>query len=71
MEWIKCEDRNPPNGVYVLVILYDSREKVNMSFISIAERHQNNFYDGNNGEQINIKGSYVTHWMPLPDLPKE
>ena len=67
--WIKIEERKPPQGVFVLVCIYDPRPKVMMNFICIAERHGESFYDGSNGELVQQKGSIVTHWMPLPDFP--
>ena len=39
MNWIKCDDRFPPNRVYVLVARFDCRKNVNMYFIEIACRH--------------------------------
>lgn len=70
MEWIKIEHRNPPNGHYVLVALYDARPKVNMHFIHIAERLNEEWFDDCNGKTILGKDRYVTHWMPLPDKPE-
>lgn len=70
MEWIKVEDKLPPNGTYVLVANYDNRPKVQMYFIMIAERINEGWYDGNNGDSIRSRGEVVTHWMPLPDKPK-
>lgn len=70
-KWIKVEDKLPPNGVYVLICIYDHRPKVQMQFILIAERMNTRWYDGHNGHEIEKKLSIVTHWMPLPDPPKE
>lgn len=70
MEWIKVEDRLPPNTCYVLVALWDSREKVKMHSIMIAERINEGWFEGKDGMRINEKGHWVTHWMPLPDDPK-
>ena len=69
MEWIKIEDKKPPNGHYVIVALYDSRPKVEMYFIQNAERMNDEWFDGHNGDSILGKGRYVTHWMPKPDAP--
>lgn len=71
MEWIKISDRKPPNAVYVLVALYDARPKVKMHFIQIAERMNDDWLDGHDGESILRKDSFVTHWMPLPDKPEK
>jgi hypothetical protein len=71
MNWIKVSERLPPNNHYVLVIIYDDRPKVKMNFIQIAERMNDSWYDDYNGESILDKGRTVTHWMSLPDMPKE
>jgi hypothetical protein len=70
MEWINVEDRLPPNGKYVLVALWDPRTKVEMYSIQIAERANKDWFEGREGASILYKGSYVTHWMYLPDDPK-
>lgn len=69
MEWIKIEDRKPPNDFYVLIAKFDHRPKVRMHFISIASRFGDQWIDDHDGEVIDTKYGYVTHWMPLPDLP--
>jgi hypothetical protein len=71
MEWIKISDKKPPNNHYVLVALYDSRPKVQMHFIQIAERMNDDWFSGDNGNSILGKGQTVTHWMTLPDTPKD
>ena len=70
-EWIKISDRKPPNGVYVLIANFDGRPKVEMHFISIAERLNDQWFDDKNGDVLNPKYGTVTHWMPLPDKPTE
>ena len=69
-EWINIETRKPPNGVYVLVVTYDARPNVKMNFIQIAERFNNDWFEGKDGHSILGKGRSVTHWMPLPEHPK-
>lgn len=71
MEWISTEERLPPNGVYVLVALYNGRPKIQMHFIMIAERMNEGWFDGHNGDSIIERGCWVSHWMPLPDKPKK
>ncbi len=70
-EWIKVEDELPPNRVHVLIAVYDHRSMVDMCYIEIAERVNTQWYVGHNGEPIEKKLSIVTHWMPLPDVPKK
>lgn len=70
-EWIKIEDKKPPNNIYVLIAKYDGRPKVKMFFISIASRINDAWINDHNGELMESKYGSVTHWMPLPDVPKE
>jgi len=69
MEWIKIDDRKPPNNKYVLVAFYDGRPKVQMHFIQIAERINEDWFDSHNGDPLLSKSQNVTHWMALPDVP--
>lgn len=70
MEWIKLEDRKPPNDVYVLVAHYHHHKTHPMYFIEIASRFNDQWVDNKDGEVINFKKSIITHWMPLPDAPQ-
>lgn len=70
MQWISVEDRKPPNDVYVLVAKYDGRSKVQMHFIMIASRMGIDWFDSHNGDRLDPKYGYITHWMPLPTAPK-
>lgn len=70
-EWIPIEERLPPQAAYVIVARFDSRARVKMHFVLIAERIGDQWFDGDDGREITSKGKYgrVTHWMPLPDPP--
>lgn len=70
MEWINIEDRKPPQDVYVLIAKFIHRSKVKMHFVQIASRFGNTWVDDKNGEHLNPKDGYVTHWMPLPEPPE-
>lgn len=72
-EWIVVEDRLPPQDVYVFIVRYDSRPNVHMQSVEIASRFGNMWFDGKDGSEVTEKGKYgrVTHWMPLPEPPKE
>jgi len=70
-EWIKCEDRLPPIDIPVLVARFDNRTKVRMYFIEILVRFSSCWVDTQDNKPINPKYGYVTHWMPLPEPPKE
>ncbi|HMG14876.1 MAG TPA: DUF551 domain-containing protein [Saprospiraceae bacterium] len=78
MEWISVEDRLPENDEDVLVyhaddfhITVGSFEKDNVSFY--IESDGSKFYT-DSGWETEIpwaqKGG-VTHWMPLPESPKD
>lgn len=68
MEWIKCSDRLPENEVDVIVLWFKN---------SIYRAVYIGYFDGDewhlqlsdyNHKQFN--NEHVTHWMPLPELPK-
>ncbi len=63
MKWISVKDRLPKKGVRVL--LYDYDEVVVGYLISSVYRHC--FKACQFDEQF----FHVTHWMPLPNPPKE
>lgn len=69
-EWIDVNLRKPPNDYYVLVAKWDHRPRVCMHFIMIAARVGDGWVDDKDGELLNPKYGYITHWMPLPDGPK-
>ena len=70
MGWINLEERKPPNGVYVLIAVYDYRPNVKLYHVTIGSRLNNQWEDAANGEVIQMKYGIVTHWMPLPDCPE-
>lgn len=71
MEWIDLETRLPPQDCCVLVSIYDPRPKVEMAHVEIAYRMGRVWYEPRDGQEINPKYGYVTHWMPLPEPPKD
>ena len=63
-EWISVRDRKPETGTRCLVVRYDHVTKT--SFIDIL------WFDKGTWWNRAFGGDYsVTHWMPLPELPKE
>ena len=64
MEWINVNDRLPSNTNDVLVINDDGRMAVSCYFLAkdiyVWERRDDQIGLGN-----------VTHWMPLPQPPKD
>lgn len=70
MEWINVNDNYPPNGLMVLAIMYDPRPTVEMEFIILTTRFNDEWRD-ENLEVLKSKWGYVTHWMLLPDVPSK
>lgn len=58
-EWINVKDRLPEEGAYLCCLGYEVKEIC--------------YYDGDQWEdsELAIVTPFVTHWMPLPDLPRE
>jgi len=65
-EWISVKERVPEAGVHVLIT-----DGINM-MVTWCEYIDNqclwvyNYYT-----YVNVRLKEVTHWMPLPELPKE
>lgn len=72
MEWVKCSDKLPEDGVEVLVytpitksitvayLTYDHDDNPIVYFIIDFDE---------NDQNISLKD--ITHWMPLPEKPKD
>jgi len=61
MEWIKCADCMPPSATDVLCYRSDGHPPI------VAGLFHGEFMSEETGRQV--RGE-VTHWMPLPALPK-
>ena len=48
MGWINLEERKPPNGVYVLIAVYDYRPNVKLYHVTIGSRLNNQWEDASN-----------------------
>ena len=72
MKWISIEEKQPEEGKYVLVYKFDYNKRINEGFIQIAKRKKHDWLDDKDYQQ-SILGlqCLVTHWMPLPEPPKE
>lgn len=66
-KWISVKDRLPEYGVPVLVA--DTRDGF-VSMFSLEKRPNNKSY-WFNGEDWWLDQEEITHWMPLPQPPKE
>lgn len=80
-EWISVKNRLPDGGMECYLVLVDLPCLVG-KYIDIAWYNAYNMYGRDDfnpwyrfnpwyhrGEGINYEG--ITHWMPLPELPKE
>ncbi len=78
MEWVKCSDRMPENDQYVLVYHWDDFHIT----VGYFESHNVQFYIESDGSKFYTDDGWeteipwaqkgpVTHWMPLPNPPKE
>lgn len=66
-EWIPIDERLPPQDTVVLVTFYDDRPKVNMKHVQQMYRLDRLWFDPKDGEKINMRYGFITHWMPNPD----
>lgn len=62
--WIPCDDRLPEAGLSNWVLVSDVD-----GFVFMATRDLHNWESFNDGLPIDFKT--ITHWMPLPQPPKE
>ena len=68
--WINVKDRLPDNHETILTAAYSHEREIYS--VSPASYWDNKFYDCCGDEKL-VDGCYweITHWMPLPDAPKE
>ncbi len=67
-EWISVNDERPYDGQKVITI--DDRRRIETAVYHIPYYHPTNF-KGAAFETLNGRWPKVTHWMPLPEPPKE
>ena len=65
MKWISVKDRLPETGKRVLV--FGTWDDVHSAYFSVK---QNAFFDDSFAPERNIT-EFITHWIPLPEPPKE
>jgi len=67
MEWISVKERLPESKQHVLV--YDGDIHITKFIQTTDKRYKvrHGYFDTSDGDYLEI----VTHWMPLPALPKE
>lgn len=65
MNWIKCSERMPEGGEYVIVYHpTDGTQKITYFF------EYGSWWDTAE-DDYRVPKSYFTHWMPLPDPPTD
>lgn len=70
MEWISVKDKLPPEDDPVLVVVHGYRG--GFEPISLVEISSYSHDFGFSLDDLPIGGVIdITHWMPLPELPKE
>ena len=68
--WISVKDRLPP--IYHMVLI-TGKNNAGGSFGVIKGTHDDKgqWYRDDIGQYVDSRGDTVTHWMPLPEPPKE
>lgn len=66
MDWIRVEDRLPDIGKDILFVL-----KTNFGTKIVGEGARRKDYWIQYGWDLKVSNADVTHWMPLPEPPKE
>lgn len=64
-EWIPITEQMPPEGKYVLVYGKGLYPNPNAAQIAVSEVYDGNYWSGFG------RTWKITHWMPLPEPPKE
>ena len=59
MEWISINDRLPNSPGHYLAVA---------DWMGVVEKAE---FDGTSQWNVSFGGSSVTHWMPLPEPPKD
>jgi len=81
-DWISVEDRlpNKENSIYglfgrVFVVMFSIKGELSEKtryYVGITQYFKNHgFADGDFNTMANGKIHPITHWMPLPETPKE
>lgn len=68
-EWIKCSQKMPPLGEIVIIAARDMEAVVKVVHIEKAVCNGNGFIVL--AGSVDLPREWVTHWMPLPEPPKD
>lgn len=69
MEWISVKDRLPNEGDIVVAWLFKKKEPACVRFE--RDKHGPIWYELVTVDRDNDREDLITHWMPLPEPPKE
>lgn len=72
-KWISVNDRLPANKTFVLAAWMDDDPPVSAYYCTNRGRKEADWYDSQTFEVLAFcgDGDESTHWMPLPNPPKE
>lgn len=68
MGWISVRDESPLEETFVLATGFDYGDESKKRHYVVAMRINNYWYDGDDADR---EFTYLTHWQPLPEPPKE
>ena len=70
VKWIPVTERLPKKvGWYLVVVLAPFKQVRMYEFYPIHNNYGNDLWRNNDGDHVS--NWFVTHWMPLPKLPKD
>lgn len=67
-DWISVENELPLEGTLVLATGFDYGDESKKRHYVVAMRIDEYWYDE---DDVNREFTHLTHWMPLPEPPKE
>lgn len=71
--WISVEDKLPRSMTNIVLVWLEHEELVGCIGFGHYEKYkgQEIWFNLENNEAFSVRGYKVTHWMPLPEPPKE
>jgi hypothetical protein len=73
MEWINVKNQPMPDDKLILVGLTIQKSKWGKCFVQYIARMDSEMemMEDDHGDEIGWKIKEITHWMPLPEPPKQ